>query len=575
MPTPRIPASTHFRAVALLRWQLFRNGFRRKGGKGELIARIIVWPIALLFLLGPVAGAFFTSYFAAQKGRLDLILPIFTVIFLLQLVVSINISPPGLSFDPESLIRFPLSFPRYLTIRLFLGLLAASTIVGTLSLLSAATGISVVLPRLAPVAFAAALLLALANMLFIRMVFAWVDRWLSTRRARELFTALIFVFSIGFQYLNVTFNNVGGRPNHAAQTAKLAAATRFYHHVEPFVTLLPPGLAGSAILHAHTGSIPLALTNLLGILLFAALFLAIFARRTHREYRGENLSEASAQPAETKRVPHPLQSHRKGEGIGEADPSTTHATRNTPQAHPLLSPITLAVLQKEFLYVRRNPTQFYGLVAPLAMVFIFAGRFGRFASTGLVFPIAAAYSLLGIAALAYNLLGVDAAGVQFYFLAPVPLRSIFLGKNLFGFAISFVQIALLYAVLAFTTGIPGLWITLSTLAWLIFAVLANAALGNMRSVTAPKKVDPSKLSRKQTSQLSALISVGLTLAAGTLGAGLIALARFLGLPWLPLAVLLPLAAGAFALYTAGLQRLDALALNHRETLIEELSKVSV
>jgi hypothetical protein len=38
-------------------------------------------------------------------------------------------------------------------------------------------------------AFLALLVFAAANVLFNRMLFAWVDRWLSTRRAREIFTA--------------------------------------------------------------------------------------------------------------------------------------------------------------------------------------------------------------------------------------------------------------------------------------------------------------------------------------------------------------------------------------------------
>ncbi len=565
LESSRIPASAQFRAVAELRWRLFRNGFRRKGGAGELAARIVVWPIAALFILGPVAAAFATSYAAARNGEFAYLIPIFTVIFLLQIVVSINISPPGLSFDPESLIRFPLGFSRFLTIRLFLGLLSASTIVGTLALLSAATAVSVAAPRLAAVALAAAVSLALANMLFIRMIFAWVDRWLSTRRAREIFTVLIFVFSIGFQYVNVTFNNVGRHGSRAAQAAKIAAAVRFYHHAQPLFLALPPGFAGASIGNAARGAFGLAAADVLGVLLAAAIFLAVFAWRMQREYRGENLSEASARPA-------------------AAPPARVEPTPTLVAAHPLpssllplasLSPILLATLQKEWIYVRRNPTQFYGLVAPLAMVFILAGRLGSLSRTGLVFPVAAAYSILGVAALAYNLLGLDAAGVQFYFLAPVSIRSVILGKNLFGFCINLVQIGLLYVVLVFTTGVPGFWMTLSTLCWLIFAVLVNATIGNMRSITAPKKIDPSKMSRKQASQLSALISLGLMLAIGGLGAGLIAISRGMGLPWLPVPILLAFAAGAFALYTAGLNRIDAMALAHRETLIEELSKVSV
>ncbi len=568
----RIPAAQQFRAVAYLRWCLFRNGFRRKGGAGELVARIIVYPISAIFILFPVAGAFAISYTVAKDHNFAYFVPIFTVIFFLQLLVSINISQPGLSFDPESLIRFPVSFTRFLTIRLFLGLLSASTIVGTCCLLASAIAVSIAMPSLAIVAFLAALLLALANMLFIRMVFAWVDRWLSTRRARELFTILIFTFSIAFQYLNVTFNNVGHHSSRAAQAAKFAAAARFYHYAQPFFLALPPGLAGASIIHASRGNQALAAADVLGVLLAAALCLGVFAWRMQREYRGENLSEAAArsspaalQPSATLRPPN------VGNGLTVAE---THSSLpSSPFASS--SSVILACLHKEWLYIRRNPTQFYGLVAPLAMVFILSGRLGSLSRTGLVFPIAAAYSILGVAVMAYNVLGLDGSGVQFYFLAPVPLRSVMLGKNLFGFAINIVQVALLYIVLAFTSGVPGFWITLSTLAWLVGAVLLNTAIGNMRSISAPKKMDPARMSRKQTSQLSALIALALTAVLGALGAGLIYIARTIGLPWLPVPILLAFAAGAFALYIAGLHRVDALALTHRETLVEELSKVSV
>ena len=175
----RIPAGQQFAAVAWLRWRLFVNGFRRKGGKGELVARIVVFPVAALFVIGPVVGASFGAYAAVSNGHLEYLTGIFWGIFLLQIIVSINISPPGLSFDPESLIRYPLSFPRYLTIRLFLGLLSASTVVGTFALIAAAAGTTVARPDLWLSAFGAAVALALCNMLFIRMLFAWIDRWLS------------------------------------------------------------------------------------------------------------------------------------------------------------------------------------------------------------------------------------------------------------------------------------------------------------------------------------------------------------------------------------------------------------
>jgi ABC-2 type transport system permease protein len=240
----------------------------------------------------------------------------------------------------------------------------------------------------------------------------------------------------------------------------------------------------------------------------------------------------------------------------------------------VLSPAVAACFEKEWVYVRRNPAQFYGLIAPLAMVFLFAGRLGSFAKTGMIFPAAVAYSVLGIAALAYNVLGLDASGVQFYFMAPIQLRSVFLAKNLFGFAITAVQVVLVYLVITFTAGRPPWLITVTTLCWVVFACLTNTTIGNIRSVVAPKKMDPSKISRRQASQLSALLCIGIMLAIAGVGAGLVALSKFLAIPWLPVPILLALAIGAFALYLAGLNGIDTMALSRRETLIEELSKAS-
>ena len=85
-------------------------------------------------------------------------------------------------------------------------------------------------------------------------------------------------------------------------------------------------------------------------------------------------------------------------------------------------------------------------------------------------------------------------------------------------------------------------------------------------------MDPSKLARRQASQLSALISVGLMLAIAGVGFALLGLAAYLQRPWLPTPILAALAVAAFFLYRHGLKNTDILAASHRETLIEELCK---
>lgn len=566
---PPIPAATQFGAIALLRWRLFQNAFRRKSEKGDLAARIIGLPFVGFILLGVISAAFSSAYSAATSGNLLTLQAVFWGIFLLQIVTSFNIASPGLAFDPESLIRFPLSFPRYLLIRLFLGLLSASTVLGTLALVAAAAGISAADQSLAPAAFAAAIALALTQTLFTRMIFAWVDRWLSTRRAREFLTFFVIAFSIAVQWANVTINNLGGRDTEAQQAAKLGAVLQLYHRLDPLLRALPPGLAASALLQTSHGLIVRASFTLFAVLGYAALFLAVFAWRMQREYRGENLSEVPHAPKTAEEAQIHARSSTLVPSVSRAAPPISKISTGSP-LRP--SPIFTACFHKEWINIRRNPAQFYGLLAPLAMVFLFAGRLGQFAKMGLVFPAAAAYSILGVAALAYNVFGLDGSGVQLYFLGPIRIRTVFLAKNLFGLGITALQVVLLYLVLVFTSGRPPTLVAVSTLLWVVFAALINITVGNLRSLSAPKRIDPAKISRKQASQLSALLALALMLGAAAVGAGLLLLARSLAITWLPIPIFILLDAAALAIYLRTLQSIDTTALKHRETLIQELSK---
>ena len=91
------------------------------------------------------------------------------------------------------------------------------------------------------------------NIFFTRMLFSWVDRWLSTRRAREIFTAGIFIVSMGIQYINFTFNPgfQHGAHAHAVNAARVAALTHFYAQIKPYLGVLPPGLTVNALIAAQ------------------------------------------------------------------------------------------------------------------------------------------------------------------------------------------------------------------------------------------------------------------------------------------------------------------------------------
>jgi ABC-2 type transport system permease protein len=566
-PTPppplvwtRTQSRAQFAALAQLRWCLFRNSFRRKGGIGELIARIIFLPLLAAIALGPIVAAGFGGYFIIAANRLNYLPALTWGIFALWQLVSINISPPALSFDINTIIRFPLSFPRYLTARLFFGLLSAANVIGTLAALAADIGISIARPSLAPWATLLLALYALSNIFFTRMIFAWIDRWLSTRRAREVLTGLVLCASLGFQYLNVTFNPGLQGPHHHPST-HLPLLLKIFHAIQPIAALLPPGLTSTSILSIHQDHIFAAIASLIGLTAFAALFLAIYAWRMQREFRGENLSELN-QPAPSSTQPTPRPSI-----LPNTQPIAAHRSTLS------LSPTLAACLQKEFIYLRRNTNQLFGFIAPIFMVFLFANRIGTSGRFGdFIFPVAVAYSILGVSILSYNCLGMDGPGIQLYFLTPTRLRDVFLAKNLIGFLLNLIELVLIFVVLAYVAHPPSTLIALATLCWLLFAAFTNGAIGNLRSLSAPKKIDLSKVSRKQTSQLSALIALAVVAACCGIGFAVVVLTQRLNRPLLMIPLFLLLALAGLIFYTQVLNRLDTIALNHREALSEELCK---
>jgi ABC-2 type transport system permease protein len=547
-----------FAALAQLRWCIFRNSFRRKGGTGELIARILIFPVLAVIAIFPILGAGFGAYLLVSTDRLAMLSAITWGVFLLWQLVVLNISAPGLSFDINTIIRFPLSFPRYLIARLFFGLLSAANVMGTLAVIAADIGIGVAKPSLAPWTTLVLFVFALANIFFTRMAIIWVERWLSTRRASEIFTALVIFGSLGFQYINLTFNPAFQNSHHAS---RLPVLIKIFNRLRPVAEFLPPGLAATSIVSSAQGHRFDAAASLIGLVAFGCIFLAIYAWRTHREFRGENLNQVARQPLAT-RAPSPSRTSRL--------PLATKATTRGPLG---MSSTLSACLQKELIYLRRNTNQLYGFIAPIFMVSIFASRMGAVGTgDGLVFPAAIAYSLLGVSILSYNGLGMDGPGVQFYFISPTRIRDVFLAKNLIGFLLSLIEFVLIFGILVFGARTPSPLIAVATLCWLLFVTFTNGAIGNLRSLSAPKKIDMSKINRKQTSQLSALIALGVVLACFGIGFAIVLLCQHLGQSWLMIPILLTLAVAALIFYIRVLNRLDAIALNHREAIAEELGK---
>jgi ABC-2 type transport system permease protein len=568
-PTAWSSAQTRaqFAAIAWLRWRITVNGFRRKGASRELVGRILLYIVFGGFFFGILAATFAFTYLLASHGPLSRISLVLWGIFILCQLLNIQLGQPGTTFDPTQLIRFPLSSRIYTAVRLCFGILTPANIVGTLMALTVAIAITFSIPALWLYALIAMAVFAAANVLFSRMVFAWVDRWLSTRRAREIFTAFIFAGSIGIQWANFTFNPAYNHHHthgmSAAAQQRLEMGAKLYHHAQPFLAVLPPGLTTTSLLDAHSANLSGFVLYTFGCALFAAVFLGVFALRMATEFRGETFSDtANAAPRAAKKIsaaPRP--------SLAVSPTASTISSFNFG-----LPPVVLAVLGKEILFLRRHMGLLYGLIMPIVLVLFFANKLASRSNSFWVFPAAVAYTLLAIGPLTYNTFGLEGAGAQFYFLAPVHIREVMLGKNILSFGMAAIEILTVFGIVCYATAAPSLSIAVATLLWAAGTLVINATFGNRRSISTPKKINPQRMANKQASQVSGFISLGVTLAGAAFAIAVFVITLWLHLQWLMIPVFALYAAGCLYTYIRNLRLLDAFAIDHREELFLELCK---
>jgi ABC-2 type transport system permease protein len=451
--------------------------------------------------------------------------------------------------DSSDLLRFPLSYDSYFLVRLAYGSFDPATALGSLWLLGILFGIGVASPALLPWAFLVLLMFAAFNLLFMQMVFAWVERWLAQRRTREIMGILFVLLMLSLQLIGPVIQHFGG---HAHPEVR-----RFIEILAPIQGTLPPGLAADAIAQASHDQFMAGFSSLL---LLGALALAmgyLLHLRLRAQFRGENLSEAGARRG-IEKVP--------GRSLGWDLPGFSQAVA--------------AVFEKEVRYLARSGPMLLTLVMPIFVLVIFrlgpmssargAGFFSR--APSMAFPGAAGYALLMLTNLVYNNFGGDAGGIQFFYASPVRFSQIVLAKNLTHASILMFDTVLAWLAVALLYGRPTLDVTIATLAGLLFAAPVNFIVGNLLSLYSPKKLDFSTFGRQRASQMTVLVSLGVQIVVVGIGVSAFVIARHYGNLWIATLVFLGLAVISFSIYGVTLKRIDRIALERRETLISELCR---
>jgi ABC-2 type transport system permease protein len=568
---PPIAASAQLLAVAWLRWRIFVNGAIRRQPKNKrqiaglvfvILLRIVVWPMLALMMVGPVVGSGFLAWLAISEGRPQSLAGLLLGIALLWQFVSINglsIAASIHSFDPASLVRFPLRFGRYFVLRSLLGLLTASTIVGSMALLAAALGIGIADASLALPALVAMAVYALMNIYLTRMIGAWMERWLANRRFREIFSMMM-----GLSFAAIQFMNLQRAPMraHGARSSLFLSAM---HSSGPYVYWLPPGFAAQAILLAKH---PLAACGQFAALLVSTvLFAAVFAIRLRKQFLGEYLSEGVNRRGPAQAAPRVRM------------PALETAARSAPAAAgAVFSSTVAACMRKDWIVLRNSGTQLIGMMTPLLLVAIFSMNRGLSASlAGYFLPAAIAYTLIGVLGPLYNVFGADGRGAQLYLLAPIRLRDVVVAKNLMSLALIVGEAGMAWIIICVFSRAPiPVSAQVSTVLWTVFVVALNLAIGTLRSIQAPRYFVPGQARQPRagtpTNRTSALLVLAVLFGSMLMQVPVAIASSYFELPWLAAWIYLPLAAAAVFAYAFVLRNVEQLILEHRDVFAEELCK---
>jgi ABC-2 type transport system permease protein len=568
-------ARAQYGALARLRWRMFVNSLRTNKGALEFGARIFTSVVYAVLGLCVGTGAGFATYFLVSHEKWRLLPILFWVLAFLWQVIPVMLASFQEQFDLGILLRFPVRFGSYMLLYMVFGLVDISTILGGLCSAGIWVGVAVARPDLLLWTTVALAVFAAFNILLVRAVFAWIERWLAQRRTREILGAVFMVLLLSMQVFNPALYQKRGSGHRGGmeQAEQLRQANVRYapilKQVNAVQKWLPPGLAAQAMRQAGAQQPGEGVLSIGVLGLYALLVGGILAVRLKAEYRGENLGAAPARDKVAKaKVRTPAASAA----------SVPIAVSQSGFSSGIYGPMA-AIIEKDLRSLLRTLPLLYAIGAPLLLVLVFSGIFIKNgAPEANMFPLALpaclVYAQLGFTQIFYNNLGTEGAGIQLYFLSPTPMRTVMLAKNLLH-SLLFGMVALVAALLAVVRlGMPDMVIVAATAAWLLYSLPCNLAAGILFSLKMPYRVNPGRISRQRGSQGNALLSLLVQLAFLVAAAAVFALGWFLGKMWITIPIFLGLAAGAFFVWWQVLGNADATAFERRDKLMATLMKES-
>lgn len=549
-------ARAQYEALAAMRWRAFVNGMRTTRGAFEAAASGLNYVLYGIMGLGITVGLGVGAYSSVSKGHFAVLPVLLWAVFLMWQVMPLVMASFQQQFDLNDLLRFPLGFPSFFLLHAIFGLIDSTTLLGSLGSFGIWVGATIANPRISAWMAAALLIFGVFNVLLSRAMFAWLDRWLAKRKTREIVSMLFLLAMLSLQFLNPA---VRGRRTSASPSPEARAHVRREMVIADKVQRwLPPGMAESAIARGAHSRPAQALGWLGAMCLWSVAVALILGVRLRALHRGEYLSDA---PRATTMERRPR----------ARTPAASAGIFSLGGSGPIA-----AIIEKDLHTVVRSLPLIYSLGAPLVMVIIFASLMREPENHNafpLAIPLCIAYALLGFTHLIYNNLGAEGMGIQLLLYSPTPIRTVLLAKNIFHAGLFCVIAALAGLLAILRAGSPGpAWLAI-TAAWLVFALPAHLAAGNLFSLNMPHKLNLGRIGRQRGGQASALL--GMLVQAGILGVGAAVAGpcSLFGILWLAAPILLVLALPAYFLWLRVLANSDDIAMRRRDELITALAKV--
>ena len=531
-----------------LRWNLLKNSLQRKNNRWDLIGMILAAGGGAIVVVGLCVAFYAGAYFSLARNRPGLMSILYWVMFCWWQAIPILVAGFGANFEFRSLLRFPLSLRTFYILGVGYGFADFAAVSSICCIASMIVATAVARVNLLPVMMLVSLLFILVNVTLERLIGSWMEKIFANRRARELLIGLFVLSMVSMNFLNPAlqhWGNAGTRPGIIL--------------VLPYFSWLPGSLAGKALASASDANPRALALAVAGLAVWLGATSGMLWLRYKAQYLGEELSESAA-PAVGKRVP------RK-----------PAASLDLPG---FLPPPVAGVMRKEFHYLTRNGFAFITLILPPVMVMFFSMQFGgnhsQIKQHGLspqtFFPAVMAYLILILLAPAYNSFAFEGHGIQSYFMAPVRMRDILVGKNLFLVCVVTVELAISLAVLIWRNGFPGLPLFLSTIAAAAFAVTGQLTIANWSALSFPKKMEIGKMKGQRNSGVAVWTAFGVQILIGGIATTVLLAGRWFGNRWLPGVVFAGLTAAALGGYVASLDPLSNLAERKKELLIETLCR---